>query len=490
MPDTSGLADLDFEWPAAATDWMGALASHYDRIRRRYPQDRLIAVFDIDGTILDLRHMVRWVLLSYDRAHGTEHFHGLEVEAISVSENQVDRLLRDWPLPEEERERVMQYYLENAWKDDSILASHQPYRGVMDVIRWFQIQPSTVVGLNTGRSEPLREITLNSLNALGSEYRVRFRSELLYMSPTTGMTHVPAAKAEGLRYFRRNGYRVFAVVDNEPENIQSMSEADPDGEVLFLHADTIFESKRTKTPRTVRGRFYNITNLVSERNLPQHVEFVWHGIQTKADLLQFLASNVRWGEVDVRRDPIDRLVIRRQAFDETPWSKSESRFLLEDCLREVNRRGRALKLDLKEGGATLLQVEDLLRQTGIANEHLWFNGNVQALREEGFRQLAAAHPGAVIQCPVDFMAPLIQSVPGKAREILEVFAGWGVNRFSVSWQTAKMRRTVDLLESWGFEVNIYDVPNLEAFLQAVLLLPRSLTSHFNFPQWKSFRGML
>jgi hypothetical protein len=39
------------------------------------------------------------------------------------------------------------------------------------------------------------------------------------------------------------------------------------------------------------------------------------------------------------------------------------------------------------------------------------------------------------------------------------------------------------MDQWGFEVNIYDVPDLEAFLQAVLLLPRSITSNFNFPQW-------
>ena len=36
------------------------------------------------------------------------------------------------------------------------------------------------------------------------------------------------------------------------------------------------------------------------------------------------------------------------------------------------------------------------------------------------------------------------------------------------------------------QVNIYDVPNLEAFLQAALIMPRSLTSDFNFPKWSYF----
>jgi hypothetical protein len=34
-------------------------------------------------------------------------------------------------------------------------------------------------------------------------------------------------------------------------------------------------------------------------------------------------------------------------------------------------------------------------------------------------------------------------------------------------------------------MNIYAVPDLVAFLQAALLLPRSLTADFNFPQWHS-----
>ena len=46
-----------------------------------------------------------------------------------------------------------------------------------------------------------------------------------------------------------------------------------------------------------------------------------------------------------------------------------------------------------------------------------------------------------------------------------------------------MRHFFDQMDQWGFEVIIYNVPDLEAFLQAVLLLPRSITSDFNFPKW-------
>ena len=63
---------------------------------------------------------------------------------------------------------------------------------------------------------------------------------------------------------------------------------------------------------------------------------------------------------------------------------------------------------------------------------------------------------------------------------------WGVNRFSIAWGTPHTRRLFDQLERWGHDVNIYAVPDLAAFLQAALLLPRSLTADFNFPQWHYF----
>ena len=67
-----------------------------------------------------------------------------------------------------------------------------------------------------------------------------------------------------------------------------------------------------------------------------------------------------------------------------------------------------------------------------------------------------------------------------------MFIDWGVNRFSLSWLTPEKRRLFDQMNQWGFEVNIYDVPDLEAFLQATLLLPRSITSDFNFPKWNYY----
>ena len=466
-------------------NWMRALANRFDRARQKYPEEPLMIVFDIDGTILDMRYMARWVLLAYDRAHGTSYFHGLSFEDIRVHENQLDRFLEEWPLPESKRENVLQWYLDQRWNRDSILASHQPYRGVMDVIRWFQIQPGMHVGLNTGRPESIREATLRSLNALGEGYRVRFESELLYMNPQEWDEDVPAAKAAGVLYFQQKGYRVLAAVDNEPENIKAMAEVDSHGEILFLHASTLFETKRSRTPRTVRGKSYDITSLMAEKDLPRRIQFAWHGVNDRANLRQFLASPIHWGECDIRVDPIDRLVLRHDSFEQTPWSEAEEVFTLEECLQEFKRLDKAVKLDLKEG-RSIPRVLALIERIGFEDTQLWFNGNIEFLQKDDFRELAARYPRAIRQSPVNFLAPLILSMPSTAQEILHTMTEWGINRLSVSWQKEKKRQIVAWLEEQGYEVNIYDVPNLEAFLQAALIMPRSLTSDFNFPKWFYF----
>jgi hypothetical protein len=62
-------------------------------------------------------------------------------------------------------------------------------------------------------------------------------------------------------------------------------------------------------------------------------------------------------------------------------------------------------------------------------------------------------------------------------------ADWGMNRFSLNWQQNETRRMARLLMDWGYEVNLYGIPDLPAFLQAVLLLPNAITCDFNFPEW-------
>ncbi len=240
-------------------NWMQALSDHYATLRNRYPNDKLLIVFDIDGTIIDMRHIIAHVLQAYDAEHGTSHFAGLVAEAIDVHENFFDDLMSALGVAGPVSKRIEPWYQESLWSSDTINASHRPFPGVMELIRWFQSQPHTEVALNTGRPEHMREATIQSLNAMAREYGVEFESDLLWMNAEDWEDFIPQTKAVGIRDFRKRGYRIVAVIDNEPGNIESMVSADDDGEILFLHADTIFKTPITDTPRTVRGSDYDVT---------------------------------------------------------------------------------------------------------------------------------------------------------------------------------------------------------------------------------------
>jgi hypothetical protein len=178
---------------------------------------------------------------------------------------------------------------------------------------------------------------------------------------------------------RLAGYRIVAVVDNEPAMIRAMADADETGEILFLHANTVFASRREPTPRTASGSGYGLSGLIDEAEVGRRVTLVWHGVNDRHNLRQFVASEVRWAELDVRRDPVGRLVLRHDSFFDSPWTRDEELASLRDYHEVLRWNVRSVKLDLKEGGAVVDEVLEAVAGFGFADEELWFNGSVQTL---------------------------------------------------------------------------------------------------------------
>ena len=468
--------------------WMKKLALHYEKTRKQYPNDKIMILFDIDGTILDMRYMIRYMLKAFDHHHQTLLFENLSLNQIDVHENQVDTLLTRLDIPIRYYEKILCWYHENRWSSQAILASHRSFEGVMEVIRWFQIQPNTYVALNTGRPECLREDTLRSINEIGKQQKVLFTNDYLYMNPNEPEQPVEFAKVAGVRHYQKAGFRVFAMVDNEPENLKAISEINPDSQIVLLHADTIFESRRKKLPSdSFSGSVYDITELINENTLPEHIQFVWHGVNDFANLRQFIGSNIQWVECDVRMHPTkQQLILRHDSCEKTPLRNDEDPMHLFALLNGIKIRDRSIKLDLKENGQVIDETLKLVQSVGFNDSELWFNGGLEIIGENGFCKLKKTHPDAILQCPIDRYVPLILSRPQKARQLLFTFSSWGINRFSIKWGTPHLVDILDHFDQWGFELNIYNVPDLASFLQAVLLLPKSITSDFNFPKWHYF----
>ncbi len=445
-------------------------------------------VSDIDGTIIDMRYHVLSVLQAYDEAHGTRYFTRLQPTDVTVHENQVDELLDRSGVPASERQALQEWYNQRRWQEDTILETHRPFPRVFPMIRWFQLQPYTSVGLLTGRPESLREVTLQSLNWLGEPHQVHFSDELLVMNPGTWAEDVAGSKVAGLRRFQAQGYHVFAMIDNEPLVLTALAKETKGTGMLLLHANTIFESRGASIPRgTVRGKDYGLAELVpGEEALPERVQLVWHGVNDDANLRQFIASNVFWAEVDVIRSPAGELILRHDSLEKTPASPDEDWLIFQKAVDAIEQRGRGIKLDLKGGTDVLDEVLATIEQAGFSDDRLWFNAGIEAIGEEGFRRIRDAHPGAIVQCPIGWLSPLIVAAPGEAHRTLKTLTSWGMSRFSIDWKRHDPRGLLDTFVNWGYEVNFYNVPDLEAFLEAVVCLPSSVTSDFNFPQWNFY----
>ena len=362
---------------------------------------------------------------------------------------------------------------------------HKPFVGVMEIIRWFQMQPKVVVGLNSGRPEYLRADTLRSLNALGKKYNACFQDELLHLNPGRWEDNVSQSKVAGIRRFQEAGYRVFAMVDNEPSNLAAIAELDGCSEIMPLHAHTIFESQISQLPTcSVCGTDYLLTELACEDTLPEQIQFVWHGVNDRVNLRQFLASEVLWGEVDVRFDPgIGKIILHHDVLEADPDATAMELLELSDVLHRIKRFGKSIKFDIKESGASVDDVLVPIAAESFDQPKLWFNAEIDDIKEEGFRKIRTAFPSAILQCRVDFLVPQILNAPEDAKKELARLQGWGINRFSIEWNEAVLAEVVNRLEEWGLETNIYKVRDLECFLHAVLLQPTSITADFNFPKW-------
>ena len=471
------MSDQPDQMSADTDHWMGRLGAHYRQMRERYPNEPLIVLFDIDGTILDMRHAAREVLHRYDREHGTELFRDLRIDEIDVHEARVGPLLERRGIGAERTDHIIGWVEQNLWEVVTTLENPRAFHGVLDVIRWFELQPNTEVGLNTGRPEPWRKPTLATLTAVGRDHRVRFTSEMLFMNPDDRRFTTAEGKVLGVRRFEEQGLRVVAMIDNEPANLEAIAVAAP--QVLLLHADTIFDSLRSRLPvQAVGGDRYELSPLSETLAPDPHIQLVWHGVNQPQRFVRFIESGIRWAELDVHREPATgRVLVRDRPLSEEDPVRGEAFLPLKTCLRQLRSAGRCAKLDL-EDESVVAPVLAEVESSGIADRDIWFAGRIERLGDAGFRRLREARPRSVIQCPIDFLAPLIRALPVEARRILDTIAAWGIDRVGVNWQTPDKRFILDKVEQWGFGTTIDGVPNLEEYLRACLLQPTSICAAF------------
>ncbi len=455
--------------------WMKALSEHYEFSRSNFPERRMIIVFDIDGTILDMRYIIRHALKTFDLANGTNYFDALEWSEIDFHEEEIDLILDRHHIPEVHRVDIKDQYWNLLLSSASTIEAHRPFQGVLDVIRWFQLQPNTFVGLNTGRPESLRRDTLNSLNELGKRFGVTFSNELLFMRPDGCEYEVREMKAAGIQYFRELGFRVFAFIDNEPENLQAVSEIDPDNEIHLLHADTIFKSTRTAVPeRAVRGRYYDVEELAPRQQPLRHIQLVWQCNYSRKSLAVFIGSNIHWIEFNLNQ------ALKSQ-------HERDGDLSLFECLDFIATADKFVKFNVDESTLIFERAFEIAALYGFTDNALWFKlGDVHVLRENGLKRLQDVYPKAIVEYDIDFLARTILNEPDEALEMLTILRNMGIDRFSLTRGKPAWRRIAGDVAKWGFDVHINTITSFNNFLQAALFTPRSMTLNFGFDGWRYF----
>ncbi len=464
------------------TGQISMLIPHYERMRAKYPHDKLLLIFDFEGSILDLSSALPGLFIDFDRNMGTQLARRKRLQPYSADGFWLEDILGGYDLSGSERRKLQAWFNSHYQLAGENFGYHRLFEGALEIFRWFQQEQNTYVGVTTRRPAHITSDARDFINIAGKSQGVRLTNDLIAApSPHPGSSD-RYSLASNIHYFQQKGFRVIAAIGAHESDIQDFASLDPCNEIHILPPGPIFADREaTGNDSCLQCNGTSGHPHSFEQELPDDIQVAWHRVNDLMNLHNFLSSSVRWAEMDVCSDPFSRdLVLRRESIESTPLQTHEDILLLEVCLYKCRQHERGIKIDFKEGGLLIDRVIEVVEAHGYSEQYLWFNGHVERLQQEGFRKLAAHYPGAVIQSPIHFLEPTFSAAPQKAKEILDMLIDWGVNRFSINWMTPNKRKLLRYLSQWGYEVNIYNVPDQEAFVQAVNLLPRSISTAFSY----------
>lgn len=231
-------------------DWTRVLVSHHDDSLQRFPDDRLLVLFDVDDTFIDARLAVASLLHAYDTAHGSAHFRGLEPAMLDPFGRGIESVLERFDVPAAEQPRVLAWHQQHRRSGEVARVAHAPYRGVLALAAWLHGQPRTAVGINSARPEFLRQDTLRCLNSLAADTDLRFVDELAWFTPHGWRDDVGASKRAAIGQAERRGERVIAMIDSNVDVLAALAESDYGDDRLLVPSADLLQQPRLRDART------------------------------------------------------------------------------------------------------------------------------------------------------------------------------------------------------------------------------------------------
>ncbi|MFZ5491129.1 MAG: hypothetical protein ACOY6E_01330 [Pseudomonadota bacterium] len=217
-------------------DWTRVLLNHHERSLARFRGQRLLVLFDVDDTFLDMRLAVASLLRAYDDAHGSAHFTALDPGMLDPFGRGVEALLEQFDVPASEQPQVLAWYQQQRRSGDIARLAHAPFEGLLALAGWLHRQAGTAVGINSARPEFLRQDTLRCLNTLAAGTDLHFVDELAWFTPHGWRDDVGASKLAAIAQAERRGERVIAMIDSNPAVLAALAAADYGDDVLLVHS--------------------------------------------------------------------------------------------------------------------------------------------------------------------------------------------------------------------------------------------------------------
>ncbi len=222
-------------------DWIRVLLNHHEQSLRRFPDQRLLVLFDVDDTFLDMRLALASVLRAYDTAHGSAWFGALDPTTLDPFGRGIEDILVRCRVPADEQPHVLAWHQHQRRRDEMIRIAHAPYQGLLELAGWLHNQPRTAVGINSARPEFLRQDTLRCLNGLAAGGSPRFVDALAWFTPHGWRDDVCASKLAAIGQAQRRGDCVIAQIDSNPALLACLAAADHGDDLVLLHSADLLQ---------------------------------------------------------------------------------------------------------------------------------------------------------------------------------------------------------------------------------------------------------
>lgn len=222
-------------------DWTRVLLNHHKRSLARFRGQRILVLFDVDDTFLDMRLAVASLLRAYDNAHDSAHFTALDPRMLDPFGRGVEALLEQFHVPAGEQPQVLAWYQQQRRSGYIARLAHAPFERLLALAGWLHRQAGTAVGINSARPEFLRQETLRCLNTLAAGTDLHFVDELAWFTPHGWRDDVGASKLAALARAGRRGERVIAMIDSNPAVLAALAAADYGDDVLLVQSADLLQ---------------------------------------------------------------------------------------------------------------------------------------------------------------------------------------------------------------------------------------------------------